>query len=87
MSAVAMADDGDGITQEQFTAYLALQGFAENSTRNYRAMFVRWCDWAIAHGHDPFRPGPLEVRAWAGQVNDSGAEVASVTENDQETQR
>lgn len=53
------------IDQEQFTAHLALAGLAESSIRNYRALMVRWIDWAIAHGRDPYQPDPVAVRAWA----------------------
>jgi len=51
--------------QEQFTAYLAMQGLADASIRNYRAMMMRWCDYATAHDRDPMTPDPLTVRAFA----------------------
>ena len=56
---------GDLMDQEQFTAYLALQGLSDATIRNYRAMFARWCDWAITAGRDPMAPDPPAVRAFA----------------------
>jgi integrase len=67
---------GTPISQEQFTAYLAMQGFADSSIRSYRAMFLRWVDYAIAEGHDPYRPAPLAVHAWAAQITGSRSLLA-----------
>lgn len=53
---------------DQYAGYLALNGLADETIRNYRAMYVRWCDWAIAHDRDPYRPDPLAVRAFAAQL-------------------
>lgn len=51
--------------QDQFTAYLAMQGLADQTLRNYRAMFARWCDYAITHDRNPMQPDPLTARAFA----------------------
>lgn len=56
------------IDADQFAGYLALAGKADDTIRNYRAMYLRWCDWAIAHDRDPHRPDPLAVRAFAAQL-------------------
>lgn len=64
------------IDADQFAAYLALAGLADNSIRNYRAMYVRWCDWAIAHDRNPYQPDPLAVRAWASTVNGTKSSLA-----------
>ena len=61
------------LDQETFCAYLALQDLADNTIRTYRALFLRWCDWAIAHERDPMRPDPLGVRAWATQLDGTGS--------------
>lgn len=69
--AVALVDDsrclhkGTLMDQEQFTAYLAMQGMAEQTIRNYRAMMQRWCDWAVTNHRDPMHPDPLSARAFA----------------------
>lgn len=61
---------------DQFAAYLAMRGMADASIRNYRAMFVRWTDWAIAHDRDPGRPDPLAVRAWASTLAPGRSTIA-----------
>lgn len=64
------------IDAHQFSAYLALQGKADATIRNYRALYMRWCDWATGRGHDPHRPDPLAVRAWAAQLHGSRETIA-----------
>lgn len=64
------------IDPDQFAAFLALQGMADATIRNYRAMMVRWCDWAIAHDRDPMRPDPLAVRAWASTLTPGRSTIA-----------
>lgn len=64
------------ITLDQYTAYLVMQGLAENSIRCYRACFARWRDWAISHDRDPYRPDPLAVRAWASQISGTRSVIA-----------
>ena len=54
--------------REQFAAYCVMQGLADQTVRNYTAMFVRWCDYATMHGRDPHTPDPLTVRAFAAQI-------------------
>ncbi len=56
------------ITQEQYAAYLALRELSDHTIRSYRAMMLRWVDWAVAHDRDPWRPDPLSARAWASQL-------------------
>lgn len=57
------------LDDDTFAAHLALCGLADNTIRNYRAMYLRWCDWAIAHDRDPMQPDPLAVRAFAAQLS------------------
>jgi hypothetical protein len=57
------------IDREQYAAHLAMQGLADASIRVYVPMMVRWCDYAIGHGHDPWRPCPLAVRDWSHTIN------------------
>ncbi|MBA2557900.1 MAG: site-specific integrase [Chloroflexi bacterium] len=64
------------IDPDQFAAYLIMAEKADNTIRNYRAMFIRWCDWAIAHGRDPYRPDPLAVRAWGATINGTKSSLA-----------
>lgn len=61
---------------DSFSAYLCLQGLADNTIRAYRALFVRWCDYAEASGRDPLDPDPLAVRAWASQMDGTRSIVA-----------
>lgn len=56
------------IDREQYVAYLALRGYADNTIRVYAAMAQRWCDWATTAGTDPYRPDPTSVRAWSRTV-------------------
>lgn len=64
------------IDRDQFTAYLVMQELANASIRCYSAMFVRWVDWAISNGADPYRPGVLEVRAWSRTINGTRSSLA-----------
>lgn len=64
------------IDAEQFAGYLALNERADNTIRNYRAMFVRWVDWAIANDRDPFHPDPLAVRAWSKTIHGTRSSLA-----------
>jgi integrase len=54
--------------QDQFAAYLALAGYADNTIRIYRAMLLRWADHAVTVGADPWRPDPTTVRSWASNL-------------------
>ena len=69
-------DNDTPIDVDQFGAYLALQELADGSIRNYRPMFVRWCDWAVSEGHDPYRPEPLAVRAWSKTIQGGRSSLA-----------
>ena len=64
------------INRDQFAAYLVLNECADNTVRNYSAMFVRWCDWAIAHDYDPAAPDALAVRAWSKTINGTRSSLA-----------
>lgn len=59
------------IDAHQFAAYLATEGKADSTIRNYRALFARWVDWSVAHDRDPWQPDPLSVRAWSAQLHGS----------------
>lgn len=56
------------LERDQFAAYLTLAGLSDASVRNYAALYVRWCDWAITAGHDPDQLEPLAVREWVAQL-------------------
>jgi integrase len=56
------------VDADQFCAYLAMSGMADNTIRNYRAMMLRWADYAIGRGADPWQPDILTVRAFATQL-------------------
>lgn len=62
--------------REQFAAYLVMHDLADGSIRNYTAMYVRWCDYATAHGRDPMRPDALTVRAFAAQIHGTRSIIA-----------
>ena len=66
----------DPMTPDQFAAYLALAGLSDSSIRNYRPMFVRWCDYATTRGRDPFTPDALTVRAFAAQLTGTRSIIA-----------
>jgi integrase len=59
------------IDANQFAAYLATLPRADSTIRNYRALYVRWVDWALTHQRDPWQPDPLAVRAWSAQLHGS----------------
>ena len=61
---------------EQFAAYLTVAGLADHTVRNYRAMWVRWHDYATAHGRDPLTPDALTVRAFAAQLTGTRSLIA-----------
>jgi integrase len=61
---------------DTFAAFLAMQGMADNSIRNYRALYLRWVDYAVGHGRDPHQPDPLTVRAWTSQLHGSRSLIA-----------
>lgn len=52
---------------DQYCAYLALQGLADSTIRVYRALVVRWLDWAAANEHPPL-PSAIGVRRWTEQT-------------------
>jgi integrase/recombinase XerC len=56
------------IDRDQYAAHLAMQGLADATIRVYVPMMVRWADWSIGNGHDPWRPDPLAVRAWSSTI-------------------
>lgn len=56
------------IDRHQFAAHLVMRDLADQTIRNYTAMFVRWVDWSVANGTDPFAPGILEVRSWSKTI-------------------
>jgi len=64
------------ICPDRFAAFLAVSGLADATIRVYRPMFVRWCDYAISHGHDPYRPDPMAVRAWSKTVKGTRSSLA-----------
>lgn len=64
------------IDAHQYAAYLATQGRADNTIRLYRAMYIRWVDYALAHGRDPWTPDALAVRAWASTIHGSRSVMA-----------
>ncbi len=64
------------IDRDQFAAYLTMDGLADTTIRSYTAMMVRWVDFAIAHGHDPYRPGSVEVRAWSKTLQGNHSTLA-----------
>lgn len=61
---------------DTYAAFLAMQGMADASIRNYRAMYLRWVDYARGHDRDPHHPDPLTVRAWASQLHGSRSLIA-----------
>lgn len=63
--------DRASLDRETYNGYLVSQELADNSIRNYSAMYVRWHDWALAHGHNPHRPDPLAVRGFSNQLSGS----------------
>lgn len=48
----------------QFAGFLVEQGYADSTVRAYRAMWVRWCDWAADANVDPLTLDPTDLRAW-----------------------
>lgn len=81
---VVVTGDGDDtdrgattmLDPEQYAAYLAMQGLADATIRVYRPMMVRWCDWAVANGEDPWRPDPLPVRRWSQTITGTKSSLA-----------
>lgn len=69
-----MSDMSD--TADIYTAALVMQNLADNTIRIYRALYVRWRDWAIQHNRDPDRPDPLAVRAWSRTLAGSRSVLA-----------
>lgn len=59
--------------REQFAAYLALEGLADNTVRMYLSLWTRWCDFAVSRDRDAQRPDPLTVRAWVADLPGSSA--------------
>lgn len=68
--------DEPPINRDQFMAYLIMQERADNTVRNYSALFLRWIDWATGEGVDPYRPTPIAVRSWARTINGSRSTLA-----------
>lgn len=64
------------IDREQFAGHLAMQGLADSTIRVYVPMMVRWCDYAVAHGYDPWRPDPIGVRHWSRSINGTRSSLA-----------